>query len=141
MPLHSPPIFLACIDNLVPNTNDNWSQGRLLVENHGVDDCEASGITEKMRTTGVRWLNVRKNLPAGLYAFNWLQQQLLPQVLGRPLRVDLGGAAFATRVQSSGLDRLLVIIALLCRICRDTGHLKELIDVLVGCQPDNGSRL
>jgi hypothetical protein len=36
-------------------------------------------LTERMRTSGVRWLNMRKNLPMGVYAFNWLQQRLLPE--------------------------------------------------------------
>ena len=32
-----------------------------------------------MRTHGVRWLNMRKNVHMGHYAFNWLQQRLLPE--------------------------------------------------------------
>ena len=36
-------------------------------------------LTERMRTSGVRWLNMRKHLPMGVYAFNWLQQRLLPE--------------------------------------------------------------
>ena len=33
----------------------------------------------EMRSHGVRWLNMRKNIPFGQYAFNWLQQRLLPE--------------------------------------------------------------
>ena len=28
---------------------------------------------------GVRWQNMRKNVSGGRYAFNWLQQRLLPE--------------------------------------------------------------
>ena len=43
-------------------------------------------LTERMRTSGVRWLNMRKNLPMGVYAFNWLQQRLLPEGYRAPIR-------------------------------------------------------
>ncbi|KAL1524848.1 hypothetical protein AB1Y20_019728 [Prymnesium parvum] len=54
-------------------------QAALLHDHHGVSEVEAAMLTERMRKSGVRWLNMRKNLPTGLYAFNWLQQQLLPE--------------------------------------------------------------
>ena len=54
-------------------------QVRLLHERHGVSEAEASELMDEMRAHGVRWLNMRKNMPRGHYAFNWLQQQLLPE--------------------------------------------------------------
>lgn len=54
-------------------------QAGLLHERHGVSEGEMAELTERMRTSGVRWLNMRKNLPMGVYAFNWLQQRLLPE--------------------------------------------------------------
>jgi len=54
-------------------------QARLLHERHGVSEAEAAALTDLMRSSGVRWLNMRKNIPFGQYAFNWLQQQLLPE--------------------------------------------------------------
>ena len=53
-------------------------QARLLVERHGVDEIEARMLRDQMRRYGVRWLNMRKNVHMGQYAFNWLQQRLLP---------------------------------------------------------------
>ena len=53
-------------------------QVRLLVEKHGLRDAEAGALLDEMRARGVRWLNMRKNVTKGTYAFNWLQQQLLP---------------------------------------------------------------
>ena len=44
-----------------------------------MSEAEASELTERMRTDGVRWLNMRKNLPMGMYAFNWLQTRFLPE--------------------------------------------------------------
>ena len=53
-------------------------QARLLHESHGVAEAEASLLMDEMRASGVRWLNMRKNMPSGHYAFNWVQQRLLP---------------------------------------------------------------
>ena len=44
-----------------------------------MSEAEAAALTDVMRSSGVRWLNMRKNIPFGQYAFNWLQQQLLPE--------------------------------------------------------------
>ena len=51
----------------------------MLHERHGVGDCEAANLLDAMRSSGVRWLNMRKNIPLGQYAFNWLQRRLLPE--------------------------------------------------------------
>ena len=49
-----------------------------LEEKHGLPDAEASTLMDEMRATGVRWLNMRKNVTKGTYAFNAFQQWLLP---------------------------------------------------------------
>ena len=54
-------------------------QARLLHERHDVSEAEAAQLLVAMRAHGVRWLNMRKNIPFGQYAFNWLQQRLLPE--------------------------------------------------------------
>eukprot|EP00900_Chrysochromulina_parva_P018750 jgi/Chrpa1/26877/Chrysochromulina_OHIO_Genome00011884-RA len=55
-------------------------QARLLHERHAVSEAEANELLDAMRSHGVRWLNMRKNMGAlGQYAFNWLQQRLLPE--------------------------------------------------------------
>ena len=55
-------------------------QARVLHERHGVSEAEANELLDAMRSHGVRWLNMRKNMGAlGQYAFNWLQQRLLPE--------------------------------------------------------------
>ena len=55
-------------------------QARLLHESHAVSEAEANELLDAMRSHGVRWLNMRKNMGAlGQYAFNWLQQRLLPE--------------------------------------------------------------
>ncbi len=37
-----------------------------------------------MRTYGVRWQNMLKNVHKGTYAFNWLSRALLPEVYRAP---------------------------------------------------------
>ena len=55
-------------------------QARLLHERHAVSEAEASELLDAMRSHGVRWLNMRKNVgQLGQYAFNWIQQRLLPE--------------------------------------------------------------
>ena len=55
-------------------------QVRMLHARHGVSEGEANELLDAMRSHGVRWLNMRKNMGAfGTYAFNWLQQRLLPE--------------------------------------------------------------
>ena len=55
-------------------------QARLLHERHAVTEMEASELLDTMRSHGVRWLNMRKNMGAlGQYAFNFLQLRLLPE--------------------------------------------------------------
>ena len=54
-------------------------QARIMHDFHQVPECEAAALMDEMRAHGVRWLNMRKNIGKGHYAFNWLQQQLLPQ--------------------------------------------------------------
>ena len=54
-------------------------QARLLHERHGVSEAESMALVDEVRARGVRWLNMRKNLKGGHYAFNWLNQLLLPQ--------------------------------------------------------------
>ena len=55
-------------------------QGRLLHERHAVDEAEVGALVDAMRVRGVRWINMRKNMGTmGRYAFNWLQQLLLPE--------------------------------------------------------------
>ena len=69
-------------------------QARLLHERHAVPEDEASRLTDRMRSHGVRWLNMRKNVTAGVYAFNWLQQWLLPEGYRAPKGTyrEFGGA-------------------------------------------------
>ena len=59
-------------------------QVQLLLQNHGLRASEASSLTDKMRAHGVRWHNMRQNVAHGQYAFNWLQQQLLPKIYRAP---------------------------------------------------------
>ena len=44
----------------------------------------ATLLANQMRTHGVRWKNMRKNVRNGRYAFNWLQQRLLPRIYRAP---------------------------------------------------------
>ena len=37
-----------------------------------------------MRSRGCRWQNMRKNVSKGTYAFNWIQQRLLPEIYRAP---------------------------------------------------------
>ena len=60
-------------------------QARLLVERHGLHEAEAAELADEMRRRGVRWQNMRKNVSQnGQYAFNWLQQRLLPEIYRAP---------------------------------------------------------
>ena len=59
-------------------------QARLLVERHGLHEAEAAELADEMRRRGVRWQNMRKNVSGGQYAFNWLQQRLLPEIYRAP---------------------------------------------------------
>ena len=59
-------------------------QARLLHDHQNVSEAEAMELTEQMRMSGVRWINMRKNVHMGVYAFNWLQQRLLPEVYRAP---------------------------------------------------------
>lgn len=60
-------------------------QARLLVERHGLHEAEAAELADEMRRRGVRWQNMRKNVSGGpAYAFNWLQQRLLPEIYRAP---------------------------------------------------------
>ena len=59
-------------------------QAWLLTECHAVSKMEAALLTTRMRTSGVRWINMQKNVHMGVYAFNWLQQRLLPEMYRAP---------------------------------------------------------
>ena len=47
---------------------------------HGVAAADAPALADAMRSYGVRWHNMRKNVHGGTYAFNWLQRRLLPKM-------------------------------------------------------------
>ena len=59
-------------------------QAQLLVERHRLGKAEAAALADEMRIHGVRWQNMRKNVSGGQYAFNWLQQRLLPEIYRAP---------------------------------------------------------
>ena len=59
-------------------------QARLLMDRHGLHEEEAAELADEMRRYGVRWQNMRKNVSGGQYAFNWLQQRLLPEIYRAP---------------------------------------------------------
>ena len=59
-------------------------QVRWLVERHGLDADEAPALVDEMRSRGCRWQNMRKNVSKGTYAFNWIQQRLLPEIYRAP---------------------------------------------------------
>jgi len=64
---------------------------RILHEAHGLPEAEAAELMDEMRASGVRWLNMRKNMPSGHYAFNWFQQRLLPSGYRAPKGTWGGG--------------------------------------------------
>ena len=45
---------------------------------------EAVTLAAEMRSHGVRWENMRKNVQKGAYAFNWFARLLLPKMYRAP---------------------------------------------------------
>ena len=66
---------------------------RLLESEHGVDSEGATRCLEATRRHGVRRENVRRNVCKRTYAFNWVQQRMLPAAYRPPLGSAKGGAA------------------------------------------------
>ena len=54
-------------------------QSRLEIALKERENADLQEQLRELRAHGVRWLNMRKNIPFGQYAFNWLQQRLLPE--------------------------------------------------------------
>jgi hypothetical protein len=68
-------------------------QAVLLVREHGMCPADAPPLADAMRSYGVRWHNMRKNVRGGTYAFNWLQRRLLPKTYRAPKGTFGGGCA------------------------------------------------
>ena len=64
--------------------------GRLLRE-RGLAPALVSDAVQVMRRRGVRRENVRRNTGKRLYAFNWLQQSMLPEAYRPPEGSAKGG--------------------------------------------------
>lgn len=67
-----------------------WEQARILGEFYGVSDADVSVVVQSMRAEGVRRFNVTKNTGGNKYAFNPIQNLLLPSAYRSP-RSTIGG--------------------------------------------------
>lgn len=67
-----------------------WEQARILKEYYGVSERDLPDIIKSMRAEGVRRFNVTKNTGGNKYAFNPLQNLLLPQEYRSPKNM-IGG--------------------------------------------------
>lgn len=67
-----------------------WEQARILKEYYGVSEDDLPDIIKSMRAEGVRRFNVTKNTGGNKYAFNPLQNLLLPQEYRSPKKM-IGG--------------------------------------------------
>ena len=65
--------------------------GRLLHAQHGLGAAQLADAVHTMRRRGVRRENVRLNTGRRLYAFNWLQQSMLPEAYRPPKGSAKGG--------------------------------------------------
>ena len=68
-------------------------RGRLLQDQHGMAEAQVARAVQTMRRRGVRRENVRLNTGRRLYAFNWVQQQALPDAYSPPEGSAAGGKA------------------------------------------------
>lgn len=67
-----------------------WEQARILKEYYGVSEEKLPDIIKSMRAEGVRRFNVTKNTGCNKYAFNPLQNLLLPHEYRSPKKM-IGG--------------------------------------------------
>ena len=65
--------------------------GRLLRDSHGLSGSLLPGCVRTMRRSGVRRENVYLNTSRRLYAFNWIQQSMLPAAYRPPAGSAEGG--------------------------------------------------
>ena len=65
--------------------------GRLLHTRHGLSRSLLDDAILAMRRRGVRRENVRLNTSRRLYAFNWMQRQMLPEPYRPPEGSAKGG--------------------------------------------------
>ena len=63
----------------------------LLVSEHGLDNESGRRVLDATRRHGVRRENVRRNICRRTYAFNWVQQRMLPEDYRPPLGAARGG--------------------------------------------------
>jgi len=65
----------------------------LLQREHGLDETAAVDALLVMRRHGVRRENVRQNTARRVFAFNWMQQKMLPEAYRPPEGSAKGAAA------------------------------------------------